>query len=88
MSDFDQWVTKCPKCGAEDRLIVTEVRLCCNGEIHNPDSRLQPDGFEVDPECVFTAEDDLSTEDEKVVCLGCLTRFDLCDLTVPERKED
>jgi hypothetical protein len=76
-----QWDTKCPQC-KEEALIVREAVLCATGERIHPASPLAPDGFDVDPAGKFLHLKDMSTEDEKVMCLKCKAEFDLSDLAL------
>ncbi len=76
-----QWKTKCPLCDCP-RLLVIEVTLQTNSEVHHPGSVLSPDGFDVDPDGVLADEgiDDMSTDDEVVMCPKCRAFFTLADL--------
>lgn len=77
-----QWTTKCPDCGKTDCLIVYKARLTANGRIIRPETPLTPDGFETDPNNDYAELKDHSTEDEKVQCKKCKSRFDLTDLSI------
>lgn len=77
MSDYDQWVTKCPKCGQGGSLLVVECKLSCNGKKIHPHTSLHSDGFEVDPRNELPRlMGDQSTEDEKVLCIECEAVFE------------
>lgn len=82
MSEFDQWITECPKCHNRDCLTVFQVTLVATGETIYPETPLHSDGFVVDPENKYDHLKDQSTEDETVRCDTCGEVFELFELFV------
>lgn len=74
---MDQWRDRCPACN--HALFVIKA----NGAVFTEPSRLRPDGFEVPEEACI--EDDCSTCDEVIKCIGCQRLFRLDELVAPER---
>ncbi len=75
-----QWTDRCPNCDNQHCLKVVEVRLVVPGVTIYPGTDLMPDGFEVDPYSDYPDLKDLSTEDEKVLCIRCKGEFRLGQL--------
>lgn len=81
MSKSDQWQTTCPVCRVKGSLVVISAVLAATGEMIEPNSRLDPDGFGIDPSLNPDGKD-FSTEDEEVRCSSCGRKFDLSDLEI------
>lgn len=77
MGRWDQWKTTCPGCNGG--LVVTELTLTATGEKLSPNTELQSDGFEFDPDQNLR---NLSTENEVVKCIKCGRSYDLADLAL------
>jgi hypothetical protein len=77
MNPYHQWKKQCPKCGESDCLKVVEITLAGTHEKRVLSVDLNPDGFEFD-----AGDGDASTEDEKVKCMICGAKFELCDLAI------
>ena len=76
---FKTFSTRCPYCGIDGNITIVEATLVCTGVVLHPNIPLRSDGFDVsyqdDP-----SEENLSTENERVLCNNCGTEFNLSDL--------
>lgn len=86
MLNSNQWKTKCPICGTEEKLIVISAVLEATGHVIYPNSKLDSDGFEIDP-ALNPDGKDFSTENERVKCKSCGARFDLSELEIENKNE-
>jgi len=77
---YSQWKTKCPICGSSE-LFVLKAILVETGKIINIGSKLLNDGFII-PE--YPGVKNYSTEDEVVVCNGCMLHFNLEELYIDD----
>jgi hypothetical protein len=74
-----QWLTRCPECGGEGTLKVTEVTLEATGARVWLNTTLGSDGFEVNhPDAAKNG----STSDEHVICAACTTAYTLAELSL------